>query len=274
MSVSFSFNGTMYCQVDSVLMVSPLGPILGNIFVRFYGRLLFDRFSKTYIYLRYVDDTFACFSSCNEALLFFLSLNDVHPSLTFLDVLVDCCWSAFLTCIYRNPTFTMLYLSWDAFAPKYRKVPLIKCLTFRALKICTDSKIKSEFEQIKNLLLSNGYPKEVIADTINLTVNKFRNDNRPFGPTKCPVYVVRHPWIGSASQLIADKVTSVACYYNAVKVRTIFTNRTAFQSTHKVVFPIFQQSNLINKFQCCCDATYIGHASQCLEVRVRQHIPQ
>ena len=245
------------------------------------------RFPKPYIYFRYVDDTFVCFSSRNEALLFFHSLNDVHPALTFtmeeekdnklpfLDVLVDGCLSAFFTCIYRKPTFIMLYRSWDAFAPKYRKVPQIKCLTFRALKICTDSKIKSEFEQIKNLLLSNGYPKEVIADTINSTVNKFRNDNRPFSPSECPVYVVWHPWIGSASQLIADKVTSsVACYYNAVKVRTIFTNRTAFQSTHKVVFPIFQQSNLINKFQCCCDATYIGHASQCLEVRVRQHIPQ
>ena len=95
---------------------------------------------------------------------------------------------------------------------------LIKCLTFRALKVCSDSKIKSEFEQIKNQFLSNGYPEEIIADTINLTVNKFRNDNRPFGPCKCPVYV-RLPWIGSTSQLIADKVTSsVACFYNVVKV--------------------------------------------------------
>ena len=55
----------------------------------------------------------------------------------------------FVTSIYRKLTFTGLYLSWDAFAPK--KVYLIKCLTFRALKICSDNKIKSEFEQIKNL---------------------------------------------------------------------------------------------------------------------------
>ena len=64
---------------------------------------------------------------------------------------------------YRKPTFTGLYLSWNAFAPKFRKVILIKYLIFRALKICSDNKIKSEFEQIKHLFLGNGYPEEVIV---------------------------------------------------------------------------------------------------------------
>ena len=82
-SVSFSFNSAMYREVDGISMSSPLGPILTNIFVGFFERLLFDTFPKPYIYLRYVDDTFACFSSRNEALLFFHSLNDLHLSLTF-----------------------------------------------------------------------------------------------------------------------------------------------------------------------------------------------
>ena len=58
-------------------------------------------FSKPYIYLRHVDDTFTCFCSHNEALSFFQWLNYLHPSLTFtmdeeknnqlqfLDVLVE-----------------------------------------------------------------------------------------------------------------------------------------------------------------------------------------
>ena len=188
-SVSYSFNDTMYYQVDSILMGSPLGPILANIFVGFYEKLLFERFPKPYIYLCYVDDTFACFCSCNEALSFFQQLNNLRPSLTFtmdegkdnkllfLDVLVE--WRSFAF-------VSSLYLSWNAFAPKSRKVNLIKCLTFKALKICSD-KIKSEFEQIKNLFLGNRYPEEVIVITINKTVNKFRNNIRPFGPPKCPV---------------------------------------------------------------------------------------
>ena len=175
-------------------------------------------------------------------------MNDLHPSLTFtieeekdnklpfLDVWVEHFLSAFLTWIYRKHTFTSLNLSWDALAPKFRKVNLIKCFTFSALKICSEREIKSEFEQIKNLFLSDGYPEEVIADTINLTVNKFRNNDRLFGPSKGPVYI-KLPWNGSASQLIADKVTSsVAHCYNAVKVQTI---RATFHSIHKDVPPIF-----------------------------------
>ena len=45
-SVAFSFNDTMYRQVDGISMGSPLGPILANIFVGFYEKLLFDRFPK------------------------------------------------------------------------------------------------------------------------------------------------------------------------------------------------------------------------------------
>ena len=94
----------------------------------------------------------------------------------------------------------------------------------------------------------------------------------PFGPLNCPVYV-RLPWIGSPSQLITDKVSSsVTPCYNAAMVRTIFTTQAAFPSIHKDVLPIFQQSNLIYKFQCCYNVTYIGYTSQHLEIRVKQHV--
>ena len=67
-SVSFSFNDTMYCQVDGISIGSPSGPIFADIFVGFYEKLLFDRFPKPHINSFYVDDTFACFSSRNETL--------------------------------------------------------------------------------------------------------------------------------------------------------------------------------------------------------------
>ena len=77
-SVSFSFNNTMYRQIDGIWMGSPLGSILANLFVGFYEKLVFDRFPKPYIYLHYVNDIFAGFSSHNEALSFFRQLNDLH----------------------------------------------------------------------------------------------------------------------------------------------------------------------------------------------------
>ena len=69
-SVSFSFNETMFRQIEGVSMGSPLAPILANIFVGFHERRLFDRFLKPFTYLRYVDDTFVSFKSRSDALTF------------------------------------------------------------------------------------------------------------------------------------------------------------------------------------------------------------
>ena len=136
------------------------------------------------------------------------------------------------------------------------------------------SKIEKELKVIRELFFNNGYPEEVIDDNINSTVTKFKNKNKIFGPSKCSVYF-RLPWIGSASQSFADRVaSSVYRCFHAVKVRSIFTTKAAFNSIHKDVHPIFNQSLLIYKFKCWCNSTCIGRTSQSLEVRVRQHVPR
>ena len=77
------------------------------------------------------------------------------------------------------------------------------------------------------------------------------------------------------SQSFADKMaSSVYRCYHAVNLRPIFTSRLAFNSTNKDKLTIFKQSNLIYKFTCRCNSTYIGMTCQRLEVRVRQHIPR
>ena len=45
-------------------------------------------------------------------------------------------------------------------------------------------------------------------------------------------------------------------------------------STNQDKLPIFKQSNLMYKFLCRCNSTYIGMTCQRLEVRVWQHIPR
>ena len=166
----------MYCQIAGVSMGCPLDPILANIFIGFQERHLFDGFLKPFIYLRYVDDTFASFRSRNDVLSFFDKRNKLHYSLRFtmeeenngelpfLDVLVKRCDSSFLTSVYRKPTFTGLYPCWHSFAPRSRKLNLIRCLSYRALNICSDCKIEDELKVIRDIFIKNGYPKEVKAN--------------------------------------------------------------------------------------------------------------
>ena len=61
--------------------------------------------------------------------------------------------------------------------------------------------------------------------------------------------------------------------FNSVKVTTIFTTRFSFSSSQKDILSIVQQSRMIYKFQCQCDADNIGRTIQRLEIQVQQHIP-
>ena len=187
-----------------------------------------------------------------------------------MDVFVERCDSSFFTCVYRKTTFTGLYLSWDSFAPRSRKLNLIRCLSYRALNICCDnSKIEDELKVIKEIFINNGYPEEIIDDNIKLTVTRLKNKSKIFEPPKCPVYF-RLPWVGPTSQvLLSRRLPPVFRCYHAVNVRPIFTTRTDFNSTRKDKLPIFKQSLMIYKFECRCSST-----CQCLEVRIRQHVPR
>ena len=173
-SVEFSFNNTMYKQTDGVAMGSPLGPALANIFVGYYEEKLFAQMQKPPTYFRYVDDRFAMFDHLAEADKFLTKLNCLHPSLKFtfekekekcllfLDVYVERTDASFATSVYQKPTFTCQYLRWESFSPLKRKTSLISTLVHRALMVCTKRRLNEEIEQIKKILLDNGYTQNVI----------------------------------------------------------------------------------------------------------------
>ena len=177
--VEFSFKYQMYTQLDGVAMSSPLGLALANIFVGFHESRLFDNTAKPGVYFRYVDDSFVIFGSELDCDHFQEKLNLLHPalkftiekeqnnSLHFLEVLVEKEDTGFLTSIYRKPAFTGQYIRWNFFSPKTRKISFIKSLVHKALMICSKTKLGPELDKIKQLLIDNGYPADVLLSCIN-----------------------------------------------------------------------------------------------------------
>lgn len=53
----------MYSQIESVVMGSPLGSILANIFMSFYEDWLFENVHRLTMYYQYIDDTYALFDN-------------------------------------------------------------------------------------------------------------------------------------------------------------------------------------------------------------------
>ena len=81
--VQFSFNNTMYQQIDEISMGSPLGATMVNIFVGFQEAKLFKIINMLLFTKRYVDDTFMIFFSKSESKHFFHIVNQLLPALTF-----------------------------------------------------------------------------------------------------------------------------------------------------------------------------------------------
>ena len=218
-----------------------------NIFVGFHERRLFDNTAKPGVYFQYVDDSFVVFGFLLDCDHFEEKLNLLHPALKFtvekeqnnylhfLDVVVEKEDTGFLTSIYRKPTFTGQYIRWNSFSPKTRKISLIKTLVHRALMICSKTKLAPELDKIKQLLIDNGYPADVLLSCINQKLANFVAE-KTFGPEKCPAYL-KLLWIGNVSSKFENQINKAisSCLY-AVKPRMVFNTRVVLPSAKEDVF--------------------------------------
>ena len=245
------------------------------------------RFHPT-LWYRYVDDTFSMFGSKDTANEFSKYLNGRHNSIKFtiefeqaeeipfLDILIKRCPNnTFITSVYRKKTFTGLYTKWDSFKPRKYKINLIRTLTYRCFRICsTASLLQSAVEDLKRLLLQNGYPQGIITFNINDVLNK-NTPNEPVATVPKKDVIVVLPYIGLHSNLITKRLKScVNRFYSFVNVKVIFQNTRRIKSffPYKDRLNRSQLSKVIYKASCWdCNDFYIGKTKRRLNDRKTEH---
>ena len=86
--------------------------------------------------------------------------------------------------------------------------------------------------QLKQLLIENGYPADVLLSCINQKLANFAA-GKTFGPEKCPVYL-KLPWIGNVSSKFENQINKAitSCFY-AVKPRVVYSTRAMLPSAKK-----------------------------------------
>ena len=160
-------------------MISPLHPVLANIFIGFYilsKWLNKCNLNKPNFYLRYVDDILAAYDNEQDSLFFLDRLNKRHPnikfmiekqinnSIAFLDVFISGINNQNLTRqTYHKFTYTGLLLSFKSFASFSCKISLIKFFVDRSFKIFNNSTFfHNDIESIKSNLIKNSYQSLLI----------------------------------------------------------------------------------------------------------------
>ena len=282
----FSFEGSLYTQVDGVSMGSPIGPSYANSFLCHHETTWLNDCPisfKPIFYKRYIDDTFLIFEHQSHFQLFLDYLNSRHPSikftceveeegkLSFLDTTITNNNGQFSTSTYRKKTFTGLGLHYLSFLPPIYKFNSIKTLLTRAYNVCSSWKaFHNEIVFLHDYFLYNGYPSQLVDKTINTFLN------RKLTPPPLPVTTVnKHvlyfklPYMGKLSFEIRKSMKEILKdAYPQIKFNFVFTNNISIGNFLKKISNPNPDlcSNVVYLFKCpSCPARYVGSTSRWLK---------
>ena len=247
----------------------------------FEEKWVFNASVRPSFWYRYVDDTFTMFDSKDTAKEFLRYLNSRHNSIKFtiefeqdneipfLDILVKRCPdNSFMTSVYRKKTFTGLYTKWDSFTPRKYKINLIRTLTYRCFRICSSaSLLHSAIQDLRKLLLQNGYPQGIITYNVNDVLNRHRNKpDTPVSTVPKKDVIILLPYLGFSNVQITKRLKScVSNFYSFVNLKIIFQNTRRIKSLFpfKDCFKRSPLSKVIYKASCWnCGVFCIGKSNE------------
>ena len=289
----FSFDNNLYRQIDGMSMGSPLGPLFANIFLAHYeSDWILNSPIKPIFYRRYVDDTLWLLPPDSDIQSLMNYMNSRHANMRFTyEVESNNCihfigltithhsavdnTHRYLTCVYRKPTSTSLFMNFNSFVPLIYRLSVFKCLVYRALRLCsTWNLFHLEINCLRSMLLRNGYPSWLLDRFIKFSVSNFLNPNVKFGPHKDRLYIGL-PFLGKSTDGLRKSIKEICKQFIPHKDIIIYFKpgrRISNFFRIKDVTPLELRSRVIYEFTCTgCHSSYIGQTSRHLRHRIAEH---
>ena len=220
----FTFNGSMFYQIDGVAMSSPLEPVLANLFMEFHEQNWIEQATnvKPTFYKKYVDDIFAVFESESDADAFYSYLNTRHENIKFTfenmkgnklpcsDILINNNESNLQTVVFQKNTYTGLLLNYFSFVPNCYKMDLIKTLVDRIFRINNSwTGFDKDLMDLKNILQKNQYPLQmihyIIKSYLNDKINCRNQKTSENAETEIKIRYFKLPFVGLHSKFMRKK---------------------------------------------------------------------
>ena len=287
------FDGEYYKQLDGVVMGSPLGPTLANIFLSYHEQNWLDTCPAEYkpvYYARYVDDICVLFRKSEHLIQFKRFMNEQHPNmhftseveennvLPFLDINIIRDGDRFVTSVYRKKTFSGVYTNYNSFLPDIYKFNLVSTLLYRAYRISSSwVLIHQEILKLKSVMQKNGYPIHIIDKIINRFLMKQCSSKVAEQPrSKKKTLQIILPFLGLVSRRL-EKTLKAVVEHNAPGIKVVVIYRAASRLSSLFKFkdsvPSYLWSRVVYKYSCGgCNSTYIGKTKRHTKRRFSEHL--
>ena len=173
----FTYDSTIYIQVFSTLMGSPLSPIIANMVMEDLEQRALTIFpNPPSIWVRYVNNIYAIMET-EHIESFHHYLNTINSSIQFTKERKASGSLAFLvvflhreaddsfsTNVYRKPTHTGRYLPYTSHRPTAQKLSITRTLYSRADDIINKPEYKlAEFDHINQTLQNDGFLRDMCS---------------------------------------------------------------------------------------------------------------
>ncbi len=200
----------------------------------------------------------------------------VDNKLSFLDCMIKGNEGPLSTTVFRKSTFTGALLNFYANCPTIWKRSLIKCLLYRAYRICSSPDLfKTQVCILRKIFCDNAYP----VSFFNNVLQRFENDVTRIHEqiesedvTQADVLLCLR-YIGNKSEMFTKKLVKFLKSHG-VKLKTVFTvARIGDTFSTKSRTPFSLRSSVIYEFRCSVDptVTYVGKTSRNLCERIKEH---
>ena len=302
----FTFNNETYIQTDGVMMGSPLGSLIANIYMCELETNLIPTFGQTVqFWTRYVDDTFAFIkpasiqyvlqrlNSYDERIQFTYEV-EKDRKIAFLDVLIEINTRNELeTSVYRKSTNNNIYINWNAYSPRSWKIGTLRNLLRRAITVCsTKDKLQAEIKHLQDAFCDiNEYPQKLVKSITNdelakhqqqETENELRgntdtNDtNENTNEDEPRTVQLSLPYAGNHGEILTKKLKrSIEAKSKKLKIRITYTPSklgSRFQIKDKT--KLEHQHNVSYHVDCGnqrCPSNYVGQTKRRMGVRTDNH---
>ncbi len=275
----FVFDGIYYQQVFGTAMGSPVSAVIANLVMEdVEQRALASAPVRLSFWKRFVDDIISAVSR-NDIDILLQHLNSIEPSiqftveretnghLAFLDLNVYRTIEGKLeTAVYRKPTHTDKYLSYNSHHPVSHKKSVAKTLLQRAEHLPSNSDSQAnEREYVLNILRENNYPKDFLKNCLNPSA--CRNQNNSEGDTSIKGYAVV-PYI----QGVTEPIKRILSNCNIkVALKPYLTLGHIFAKP-KDPIPTNQKTHAVYSIPCNdCEKEYLGQSKRQFGTRLKEH---